>query len=358
MKRSLSLLSLLAAGLAVGCAPGPAPAPVPPPAAPAAPVAPTPTPEPFYAGKTIRWIVGFAPGGGFDAYTRLIAKHIGRHIPGNPTTIVENMPGAASLVAANHIYKVAKPDGLAVGSFSESIIMDQLLGREGVEFDFRKFSLLGAADQATLACVVRTDRGIKSIAEAVGAARPLILGTVGTSGFTNDHPKALQATLGANLQLVTGYGGTAQIALAMEKGEVEGGCWTWESIKSTRRDWLERDFARIVVQQAPRKAKELAEVPLAEELAKSEGDRQLLRAVAAPAAFSKPYAMPPGVPAERVKVMQTALAATLKDVEFLAEAEKAKLEVNPVSGEDLKKIVDELLLMPPDVVKRLADVLQ
>ena len=341
------------------CAPAAAPQPAPAPAAPAA-AAPSPTPAgpPFYAGKTIRIIVGYAAGGGYDTYSRLIAKYIGKHIPGNPTAVVENMVGAGSLIAANNLYKVAKPDGLTFGTFGEGLVLQQALGNKDVEFDGRKFAWLGAADQSTVACAVKASRGMKTISDAVGSPKPLILGATAVGSNTYDFPKALIAALGANIQIVAGYGGTSDMRLAAERGEVEGGCWTWESIKVTWKEAVESGDVVILVQQRATRAPELPNVPLATELAKTDEAKQIFTAVTSPSFMTKPFATHPDTPADRVKLLQDGLAATFKDREFLDEAAKAKLEVNAVTAEGVAKIVADLLAISPEVAKKLEQVLQ
>ncbi len=362
----IKLARLLATGVAGAavfalwsCAPAPAPLPPPAPGAPAA-AAPSPTPAgpPFYAGKTIRIIVGYAAGGGYDTYARLLAKYIGKHIPGSPTAVVENMVGGGSLIAANHLYNVAKADGLTFGTFGEGLVLQQALGNKDVEFDGRKFAWLGAADQSTVACAVKASRGMKSIADAVGSAQPLILGATAVGSNTYDFPRALQAALGANIKVVAGYGGTSDMRLAAERGEVEGGCWTWESIKVTWKEAVESGDVAILVQQRATRAPDLPNVPLATELAKTEEAKQILTAVTSPSFMTKPFAAHPDTPAERVKLLRDGVAAALKDKELLEEATKAKLEVNPVSAESVEKIVRDLLATPPDVARKLERILQ
>lgn len=355
--RSLTFGLAGAALLAGACAPAAAPQP---PAAPPAVGAPSPTPAgpPFYAGKTIRIIAGYAAGGGYDAYARLLAKYIGKHIPGNPTAVVENMVGAGSLIAANNLYKVAKPDGLTFGTFGEGLVLQQALGNKDVEFDGRKFAWLGAADQSTIACAVKTSRGMKTISDAVGSSQPLILGATAVGSNTYDFPRALEAALGANIKIVAGYGGTSDMRLAAERGEVEGGCWTWESIKVTWKEAVESGDVAILVQQRATKAPDLPNVPLATELAKTDEARQILNAVTSPSFMTKPFATHPDTPADRVKLLRDGIAAAFKDKELIAEAAKAKLEVNPVTAAEVEKIVADLLATPPDVAKKLEQILQ
>ena len=357
----LALLGVII--LAVGaCAPAATPVPAPAPAAPAAPApaAPAPRPEepPFYAGKTLRVIVGFAAGGGYDTYSRLIARYIPKYIPGSPTVIVENLTGAGSLIAANHLYKVAKPDGLTIGTFDPGLTMAQLLGGEGIEFDARKFAYVGTPTVGTHACIVRADRGFKTIQDVIASSKPLVLGGTAPGGDTDDWPKVMQAATGANIKLVSGYSGTATIRQAIEAGEVDGGCWGWESIKPTAASLLESGTVFPLVQQAPRKHPDLQQVPMMIDFAKTEEGRKLITARMIPNSMPRFLVAPPATPPERLATLREALAKTLKDAELLADAEKAKLEVTPLGGEEILKLIEEMFKTPPDVVKKLAEVLQ
>lgn len=357
-------LLALTAWLGAACAPAPAPAPPSAPAAvPAAPAAPAPRAEepPFYAGKTIRFIVGAAPGGGHDAYIRLLAKHIGKHIPGNPATLVENMPGAGTMIAANHLFKVAKPDGLTVGNFLQGLPLQQLMGAEGVEFDARKFNWVGAmtgGDAAVVVCIVRSDRGIRTAQELLAAPAPVVFGGVGPGSQTDIYPQLLQQAYGANIKLVSGYGGTAPIRLAIERGEVEGGCWSWSSIKVTAKAMLDSGLVVSILQQGVRKHSELAHLPMMTDLARSEEARQLVRLAYLPEALSRPLTAPPGVPEERVKILREAFVAAVKDPELVEEAAKANLELSPVPGDEIVRFIDEMFKTSPEVVKKLAEILK
>jgi len=313
----------------------------------------------FYKGKVIRIVVGFAAGGGFDTYARTIGRHMGRHIPGNPTIIVENMPGAGSLIAANHVYKVAKPDGLTMANFIGGLVMLQVLGKPGVEFDARKFEYVGAPVKDNVACVFTRASGITSMEKWFAARAPVKIGAVAPGSTTDDVPKILAAAIGVRLQVVTGYKGTATIRLAAEGGEVAGGCWGWESIRSTWRKGIETDEVAVVLQTAPRPASDLPNVPLAMSFAKTDEARRLIKVgIQDAGAIARPFVVTPGTPRARVQLLRKALIDTLKDPEFLVEAQKIKLDIDPMSGEELERIVHGLFKLDPAFIARLREILK
>lgn len=243
------------------------------------------THEPFYKGKTIRIIVGATPGGGFDTYSRAIARYMGKHIAGNPTVIVENMAGAGTLIAANYTYKAAKPDGLTIGNFIGGLVLGQLLGQPGIEFDARKFEWVGVPSRDNVACAFTKASGITSMEKWMASKTPVKLGATGRGTAPEDTPKVLKAALGLPIHLISGYKGTADIRLAAESGEVAGGCWQWESIKVTWRKALEAGEVSVVLQVTPQLLPDLPGVPLAISFAKTEEARTLIQAVNWPWGF-------------------------------------------------------------------------
>lgn len=312
----------------------------------------------FYKGKTIRIIVGFAAGGGFDTYSRVIARHIGKHISGNPTVIVENITGAGSLIAANHIYKVAKPDGLTIGHFIGGLFMQQLLGGPGVEFDARKFEYIGVPVKENVVCALRKESGITSVEKWMASKTPVKLGGTAPGSTTDDVPKILRETIGLPIQLVTGYKGTADIRLAADSGEIAGGCWAWESIKVTWRRALDGGDVTVVLQAIPKAHPELPKIPLAINYAKTEDARKLIQVgIHDPVSFTRPYTLPPGTPKERVQILRKAFLETLNDKEFLAEAEKSKLDVEPITGDELERIIGGLFKLDPGLTAKLKETL-
>jgi tripartite-type tricarboxylate transporter receptor subunit TctC len=313
---------------------------------------------PFYEGKTIRVIVGFSAGGGFDTYSRLIARHLGKHVPGSPSVVVENMPGAASLVAANHVYKVAKPDGLTILNFHGNQVINQVIGKPGIEFDARKFEYIGIPTQDNVACAFNKASGITTFDSLRNAKTPVKLGGVAPGDTTYNTAKLLIAALKLPIQLVAGYKGTAEIRLAAEAGEVAGGCWQWESIKSIWRQGLDAGNVSIVLQVNAKPHRELAKVPNAIDFAPNENSKLLLKYGGHdPAAITRPYAVAPGTPKDRVEMLRKAFIAALKDPEFMADAKKSRLDTDPLTGQEIEKIVTQLFKMDPSLVKQLKEIL-
>ena len=315
--------------------------------------------EPFFKGKTIRIVVGFAAGGGFDTYSRAMARYWGRHIPGNPSIIVENMAGAGSLIAANHVYKAARPDGLTIGNFGGGLFMQQLKGGAGIEFDARKFEFLGVPVQDNRSCAFTKASGITSMERWMAAKTPVKVGATAPGDLVHDGPKILQAALGLPIHLVSGYKGTADIRLAAEAGELAGGCWGWDSIKATWVRALESGDAIVVVQMVSKPHPDLPKVPLAISYAKSDDARQLIEAgVTIPAITNRPYVVTPGTPKERVQMLRKAFDATMKDPEFVADAKKSRIDLEPIGGEEVQKMVGDMFNLSPALVAKLRDALK
>lgn len=314
---------------------------------------------PFYEGKAIRIIVGTAPGGGYDTYTRVIARHFGKYIPGNPTIIVDNMPGAGGLVSANHVFKVAKPDGLTIGHFVGGQFLQQLLAKPGIEFDALKFEYIGVPAQDNFVFGVAKTTGITGVEQWLGSKTTVKFGAIAAGDGTYDTPKVVEVALGLPIQVVSGYKGTAPIRLAFNSGEVAGLSNSWQSFRSTWRKELETGEVMIVLQLSAKPHPDLPKVPLAVNLAKTDGARKLIQAVAqAHGAAVRPYVLPPGTPKDRVEILRKAFMETVKDPELLNEAGKANLEINPGSGEELEGNVKELLRLEPSLVTRLKDILK
>jgi tripartite-type tricarboxylate transporter receptor subunit TctC len=311
----------------------------------------------FYRGKTIRVIVGFSAGGGFDAYARVIARHMGRHLAGNPTIIVENMGGAGSRLAANHLFR-AQPDGLVIGNFIGSLVLQQIMGDKGIEFDARKFEWLGAPVQDENVCALTKASGITSLNDWMAAKRNVKLGGEAPGANDSDTPRILQAALNLPIQLIEGFKGTSAIRLAAESGEVDGGCWTWASIRTTWAKGLASGEVKPIIQINSTKAEDIPNVPNAIDFAKSAEARTLIESgIHAPSAILRAYALPPGTPKDRVNALRVAFDLTMKDPEFLAEMKKSKLEVNPLSGVEVENTVQKLFQMDSSSATKLREVL-
>ena len=313
----------------------------------------------FYNGKTVRIIVGASAGGGYDTYSRAIARHIGKHIPGNPTFLVENMPGAGFLISANHMFRVAKPDGLTIGHFIGGLFLQQLLGKPGIEFDARKFEYIGVPAQDNYVFGLSKSTGITSMDQWLASKTVVKLGGVGAGSATDDIPKVLMAAIGLPAQVVSGYKGTADVKLAFNSGEVQGVCNAWESFRATWRKELDAGEVVIVLQNTPKPHPELAKIPLAINYAKTEEGQKLIRALVhsvGPAA--RPYVLPPGTPKDRVEILRNAFLATMRDPEFLADATKAKLDINPSGGAELEKNVRDVFNLDAALLPRAKEILK
>lgn len=313
--------------------------------------------EPFYKGKTIRIVVATSAGGGFDTYTRTLTRHMGKFIPGNPAFVVENMPGAGHLIGANHMYKVAKPDGLTIGHFQGGLFLYQVFGRPGIEFDAKQFEFIGSPIKESRACALTKASGITSVEKWLAAKAPVKLGGIGGAA-PDDIARMLAATTDLPIQLVAGYKGTSEIRMAAESGELAGGCWTWDSIRATWTKAIQSGDAVVVLQLLSKPHPELPNVPLAQNLAKSDEARQLIQAgVQDPADYYRPYVLPPRTPKDRVGILRKALQDTMKDPEFLADAAKSRLDIDPVTGTELENLVRGLFKLSPPMIAKLKTIL-
>jgi tripartite-type tricarboxylate transporter receptor subunit TctC len=314
----------------------------------------------FYKGKTIRLIVATTPGGGFDAYSRMIARHMGKHIPGNPVFVVENMPGAAFLIGTNYLYRQAKPDGLTLGNWIGTLVLHQLTGRSGIEFDARKFEYVGAPVKNHDTCVMARASGIDSAQKWLASPTPVKMGATPPGSTPYDNAAILKDALGLPMQIITGYKGTAEIRLAIDANEVAGLCGlAWASIKVTWRKQLDSGEVKVVLQNTAAPHAELRDVPLAVSFAKTDAGRKLIQlALHDVGAITYLYSFPPATPKDRVQIFRQAFQATLKDPEFVAEAKKGNFELDPVAGEELEKIVNGLFKADSTTVNRLRELLK
>jgi tripartite-type tricarboxylate transporter receptor subunit TctC len=316
--------------------------------------------EDFYKGKTIRLIVATTPGGGFDAYSRMLARHMSKHIPGNPTFMVENMPGAAFMIGTNYLYKQAKPDGLTLGNWIGTLVLHQVLGRKGIEFDARRFEYIGAPVKNHDTCVMTRASGIDSAQKWLSSPTPVKMGATPPGSTPYDNAAVLKEALGLPMQLVSGYKGTAEIRLAIDGGEVAGLCGlAWASTKVTWRKQLDSGEIKVVLQNAAVAHLELSDVPTAISLAKTDAGRKLIElALHDVGAITYLYTFPPGTPKDRVHLFRQAFRATLKDPELISEAKKGNFELDPVTGEELEKIVNRLFKADAATITHLREVLK
>jgi tripartite-type tricarboxylate transporter receptor subunit TctC len=305
----------------------------------------------FYSGRSIDLYIGYSVGGAYDLYARVIGRHLGAHIPGNPTLVPKNLEGAGSLRLANYLYRVAPKDGSAIGTIGRGIAFDPLLIGQGDAFDAQKFNWIGSANNEISVCVAMRQSGITKFEDLF--TKELTVGGTGTSADTDQFPRVLNSVLGTKFKIVEGYPGGNDVVLAMERGEVQGRCgWSWSSVKSTHKSWIDDKRMIVLVQLSLSKHPELPDVPLAMDFATIDEQRQILTLVLARNVMGRPYLAPPNVPADRVATLRDAFSATMADKDFRTEADKTNLEINPVSGAEVENLVNEVYATPPDVVAK------
>ena len=304
----------------------------------------------FYRGRTISLYVGYPPPGGYDVYARLIARHMGRYIPGNPQFIVRNKPGAGSLNLVNELYNVLPRDGSAFATFARSMAMDRVLGRDGTHFNPVKMNWIGSANNEVTICTVWHTLGIHSTEAFM--SRPIIFGANAPGSESDVYPNMLNTLFGTKFKVVTGYPGINDLSLAMERGETEGRCgWTWATAKAAKPDWIRDKKVYIGVQIATAKHPELPDVPLVTDFAKTDQQRAVLDLILTQQVMGRPYAAPPDVPPERIAALRRAFTQTMKDTEFLAEAGNMRLEIAPVDGQALQNLVERMVNAAPAVIE-------
>src|SRR6266849_662006 len=309
----------------------------------------------FYKGKQITVIVGSSAGGGFDIYARLLSRHMPKHIPGNPTMTVTNMAGAGSNAAAAHVYNVAPKDGTIIGALQNSAVLDALLDAllgdtKRLRHDATKFVHLGSATIDHYVCIARADAEVKSFKDLL--TRELIIGASQPGTSTRDFPAMLNNMTGSKIRLVSGYPGTREITLAIEKGEVQGLCgFSWSSLNAQRPDWVKSGFIRVLVQEHDKGHPDINKmgVPLAVDFAKTPENRRVMELIYSSETFGRPYMMAPGVPADRVAALRTAFMQAMRDQELLAEARKIGIDIDPISGEELQALAEKLFATPAAV---------
>lgn len=313
----------------------------------------------FYQGKTIRIIVGYSPGGGYDALARMLSRHMGKYIPGHPAIVVDNMAGAGSLLAANHVYKIAKPDGLTMGHFSGGFAYSQVTGQPGIQLDMKKFVYVGAMARDESAIALTKASGITSMERWFAAKSPVKMGTTGPGAFGTDNVlKIVKAALNLPMQIISGYKGTADMRLAAEGGEIDGTTWGWDTMRSGWQKGLESGNVIVVLQTLPKPFPDLPKVPLAIDLAKTAEAKELIEyGIHFPSKITKTLAAPPGTPHDRVQILQKALQEAVKDPELIAEAEKARIGLNPVTADEMKKTIDGIFKLDPALLAKLKTIL-
>ncbi len=325
-----------------------------------APVGVTPTaanaqsPAEFYKGKNVELYIGYSVGGAYDLYARVLARHLGRHIPGNPTIIPKNMEGAGSLRLANWLYNVGAKDGTVLATIGRGTGFDPLLGSKGAQFQADKFTWIGSANNEVSICVAWKGSGITKFEDAM--SKELIVGGTGAAADTDQFPRILNGVLGTKFKIVSGYPGGNDITLAMERGEVKGRCgWSWSSVVATHKRWVDDKTITILVQLSLSKHPDLPDVPLVMDFAKTEEQKQIFKLIFARQVMGRPFVAPPGLPRDRADALRKAFDDTMKDAEFLADAVRTQLEITPVSGEEVEKLVTDLYQTPKPVADKAAE---
>ena len=315
--------------------------------------------EEFYAGKMIRLVVGTAPGAGYDTYTRAVSRHLGKYIPGNPTPIVQNMPGAGTLMAANTIYNKAKPDGLTVGIWNSGLVLRQALGDRGVKFDARKVGWIGAPSVGLPTCAVMGFTGLRTLEDVIKSKKPLKMGGTRAGIVPYDLPKILNLTIGTKFEVIPGYEGVAPIRMAMQRREVDGVCFGWESMRTTARSMLNArgdDKLIPILTHGNREDPEVKDLPQLKDVVKAKAGEEgaaILKTWLTQEEFKRPFSVPPGTSKDRLLTLRKAFKAALEDPEFLADAKKSKLDVTYVSGEEIEGYVTGILAITPKAKEKL-----
>src|SRR5712671_1938088 len=311
----------------------------------------------FYRGKRVNLVIGYGPGGGYDTYARLLARFIGEHIPGNPTVIAQNMPGAGSRGAANWLYNVAPKDGTVVATLSQTTPTDQALGQPGIQFEAQKFNWIGNMVVVNNIMVLWAAAGVRTIEDAKG--KTLAIGATGASSPSVLYPQVSNNLLGTKFRIVSGYPGGGDINIALERGEVDGrGSDSWASMKANSSRWLNERLVNILFQIGPRREVDLPDVPLWRELGQIDEQREILDILSGDIAVGRPILTAPGVPADRVRALRKAFDDTMRDPQFIESAAKANMYLNPMAGEELQEIAGRIASPSPAVIEKVRDAIK
>ncbi len=312
------------------------------------------SPAEFYKGRNVELYIGYSVGGAYDLYARVLARHMGRHIPGNPTIIAKNMEGAGSLRLANWLYNVGAKDGSVFATIGRGTSFDPLLGSKGAQFQADKFTWIGSANNEVSICVAWKNSGVATLEDAM--KKELIVGGTGAAADTDQFPRILNGVLGTKFKIVSGYPGGNDITLAMERGEVKGRCgWSWSSVVATHKRWVDDKTVTILVQLSLAKHPDLPDVPLVMDFAKSEEQKQIFKLIFARQVMGRPFVAPPGLPKDRADALRKAFDDTMRDPDFLADTARTQLEITPVAGEEVEKLVTELYQTPKPVADKAAE---
>jgi len=317
----------------------------------------------FFKGKSVTILVGNSVGGAQDDWARFIAQYLGRHIPGNPTIIVQNMPGAGGVVAANHVYNIAKPDGLTLATVNPAIYTDQLLGAKEVRFDWPKFGWIGSPERVDQVLFMRTDTPYKTLEDIRKAAEPPRCASLARTGLGYFLPRLLEEGLGLKFQIVAGYGGGGEMNLAIEKGEVvcRAGTVSAYVAREPTRTWIKNGFVRALVQSGAKRFSKLPDVPTIYELLEAnktpDATKRVAKVMLSSGDLGRPFIAPPATPADRIKILRDAFAKSMTDAALLAEAKKRNWDIDLLNGEELEALAKEIMVQPPEVIERVRKIL-
>jgi len=318
----------------------------------------------FFKGKAIRLVVGTSVGGAMDDWGRFVAQYLGKHIPGSPDIVVQNMPGAGTAIAANYIYNVAKPDGMTLGLVNPAIYIDQLLGAKEVKFDWPKFSWIGSPERIDQVLFIRTDTPYKTLEDMRKATEPPRCAALARSGAGYFLPKLLEEGLGVKIHMVVGYGGGGEMNLAIEKGEVQCRAGTVSAYvgREPTRTWIKTGFVRALAQSGAKRYPKLPDVPTIYELMETykspDATKRVAKVLLSSGDIGRPFIGSPGMPAERVKTLREAFMKTMNDPALLADAKKREWDVDPLGGEELEAIAKDIMVQPPEVIERMKKLLE
>ena len=306
--------------------------------------------EAFYRGQNLRILVGYGPGTGYDVYARVLGRHIARFLPGQPTIVIQNMPGAASLTMTNNLYNVAPRDGSSIGLPARGLLIEPLFGNDNARYDGRKFTWIGSMSREVATCFSWATTGIKRIEDV--QKKEMLIGATGNVSPSFLFPQIMNTMIGTKFKIVPGYPDSGAVGMAMERGELEGYCsFSWGSLKSARRDWLDNKRINIMAQLTVNKTPELADVPSIMEYAKDDTTRQAFELIFADQEMARPVGGPPDIPADRVAALRAAFMATMKDKDYAADAEKSGIDIDPIDGPAVAAILDRLYKTSPAVVE-------
>jgi tripartite-type tricarboxylate transporter receptor subunit TctC len=311
---------------------------------------------PSLAGKNVTMLIGFGPGGGYDLWGRVVARHIGKHLPGTPSVVPQNMPGGGSFNAANHIYTIAPKDGTVLGIIARDAALGPLTGAPGARFDPLKITWVGTPTTETNVCIASAKAKVKTVKDLF--ENELIIGNTGVGTGTYSYPKALNGMIGTKFKLISGFPSSSDVFLAMERGEVDGICESLDSVTGKRPDWISGKKVNILFQGGVEPNPELKDVPFVVDLAKNEEQKQAIEFLYAGQGIGRPFVAPPDLPADRLKMLRDAFSATMKDPEFIADAKKQKLDVDPKDGEHLEALIKKIYATPKPIVEKVSELIK